>query len=52
MLGAISGFIGTYASGAILEATANWDLMYAVTGWIELAGWAIFAYFGSADRIS
>ncbi|XP_067935706.1 voltage-gated purine nucleotide uniporter SLC17A9-like [Watersipora subatra] len=51
MFGAIPGFIGTYVSGAILEATGNWDYMYAVTGWVSIVGWAIFAYWGSAEPI-
>ena len=52
MFGAIPGFIGTYISGAILEATGNWEYMYAVTGWVIITGWAIFAYWGSAQPIS
>ena len=49
--GAIPGFIGTYISGAILESTGNWSLMYAVTGWVCITGWAVFGYFGSGESI-
>ncbi|KAF6032628.1 SLC17A9 [Bugula neritina] len=49
--GAIPGFIGTYVSGAILEMTSNWNLMYSVTGWVSIAGWAVFAYWGSGEPI-
>jgi len=49
--GAIPGFIGTYLSGAILHHTNNWNLMYAVTGWVGVIGWAVFAYWGSGDPI-
>lgn len=51
MCAGILGFIGTYVSGAILQATGNWDLMYSVTGWVAVAGWAVFAYWGSTDPI-
>jgi len=49
--GAIPGFIGTYISGAILESTGNWSLMYAVTGWVCITGWAFFGYYGSGEPI-
>ena len=49
--GAIPGFIGTYISGAILESTGNWSLMYAVTGWVCITGWAVFGYYGSGEPI-
>ena len=49
--GAMTGFIGTYTSGAILGSTGNWSLMYAVTGWVCIAGWAVFGYYGSGEPI-
>ena len=52
MFGAIPGFIGTYISGAILEATGNWEYMYAVTGWVSVTGWAIFGYWFSSEPIT
>ena len=49
--GAIPGFLGTYISGAILDATHDWNLMYMITGTVTSFGWAVFAYWGTSEPI-
>lgn len=48
--GALPGYLG-FISGSILEATHDWFFMYSVTGAVAIAGWFIFACFGSGEPI-
>ena len=47
----ISGFIGVYIAGYILELTGSWAAVFNVTAVINLIGITIFAIFGSGTPI-
>ena len=49
--GAMSGFVGVYLAGHILESTGSWSVLFSVTALINMVGIIIFAIFGSGEPI-
>ncbi|CAI4230740.1 unnamed protein product [Auanema sp. JU1783] len=50
--GAITGFIGVYVAGHILEATDNnWSYVFIVTGLQCIFGAAVYGLFGTGNKI-
>jgi hypothetical protein len=47
----ISGFIGVYLAGYILELTGSWAAVFNVTAFINICGITVFALFGSGVPI-
>ena len=47
----ISGFIGVYIAGYILELTGSWSAVFNVTAFINLIGITTFIIFGSGTPI-
>lgn len=47
----ISGFIGVYIAGYILELTGSWSAVFNVTALINFIGLIIFILFGSGNPI-
>ena len=47
----ISGFIGVYFVGCILDWTGSWSAVFNITAVINLVGITVFALFGSGVPI-
>ncbi len=50
MLGAISGIIGVYISGLILEVTNSWDAIFYVVAGVMFFGMIFYLLFASVEK--
>lgn len=48
--GALPGVIGVSITGAILEYTGSWSLVFGLAGLVALIGATVYTLFGSAER--
>ena len=44
--------VGMYFAGQILQATANWSLVYLMIGAVCYCGLSVFLYFGDGERLA
>lgn len=50
--GAITGFVGVYVAGHILEATGNnWSYVFIITGLQCIAGAVVYVMLGTGNKI-
>ena len=49
--GTISGIIGVFISGVILEQTGSWALVFQVAAGVTLFGMAFYLLFASSEKI-
>ena len=45
MVGAVTGFVGVYVAGCILEATKSWSFVFNQTAGICIFGWLVYIFF-------
>nr|XP_047124287.1 solute carrier family 17 member 9 isoform X3 [Hydra vulgaris]XP_047124294.1 solute carrier family 17 member 9 isoform X4 [Hydra vulgaris] len=50
-LGAISGMVGVYITGRILDATDEWALVFQLVSIVSLLGGLSFLFFGTGEKI-
>ncbi|XP_065670063.1 voltage-gated purine nucleotide uniporter SLC17A9-like isoform X4 [Hydra vulgaris] len=51
-LGAISGMVGVYITGRILDATDEWALVFQLVSFVSLLGGLSFLFFGTGEKIA
>jgi hypothetical protein len=47
----ISGFMGVYLAGSILETTNSWAAVFQITAALNMFGCLVFLMFGSGNAI-
>ena len=48
--GTIPGIVGVYVTGAILDSTGSWAMVFSLAGIVSLVGLSFYLAFGSAKR--